>query len=71
MGKLIVESSNKSDSVVDIEEKLQKAVATLESQRENKQFTDKYLLSEKTKADQIVQTVFSNMINEISDVLRW
>ena len=70
MGKLIVESSNKSDSVVEIEEKLQKAVATLKSQRENKQFTDKYLLSEKTKDDQIVQTVFSNMIDEISDVLR-
>ena len=43
MSTLVIESTNKHDTEVDIEEKLQKAVDTLQMQRENKQFPDVFL----------------------------
>lgn len=69
MSKLVIESTNKNDTAVDIEEKLQKAVDTLQLQRENKQFPDVFLKSRKDKADKIVDQVFSSMIDEIAGVI--
>lgn len=69
MGKLVIESTDKNDTAVDIEEKLQKAVDTLQMQRENKQFSDVFLKSKKDKADKVVEQVFSSMIEEIAGVI--
>lgn len=70
MSKIIIESTNKNDSVTDIEEKLEKAYTSIQMQRENKQFSDVFLKSQKGKADKVVSSVFSNMIEEISEVLK-
>lgn len=70
MSKIIIESTNKNDSVTDIEEKLEKAYTSIQMQRENKQFSDVFLKSQKDKADKIVSSVFSSMIEEISEVLK-
>lgn len=70
MSKLIIESSDKNDSVTDIEEKLEKAVESIRLQREKKEFSDIFLKSEKDKADKVVSAVFDSMISEISKVLK-
>lgn len=70
MSKIIIESTNKNDSVTDIEEKLEKAYTSIQMQRENKQFSDVFLKSQKDKADKVVYSVFSSMIEEISEVLK-
>lgn len=69
MSRLVIESTNKNDTDVDIEEKLQKAVDTLQMQRENKQFPDVFLKARKDKADKVVDQVFNNMIEEIAGVI--
>lgn len=69
MSRLVIESTNKNDTDVDIEEKLQKAVDTLQMQRENKQFSDVFLKSRKDKADKVVDLVFNSMIEEIAGVI--
>ena len=69
MSRLVIESTNKNDTDVDIEEKLQKAVDTLQMQRENKQFPDVFLKARKDKADKVVDQVFNNMIEEIAEVI--
>lgn len=70
VSKLIIESSDKNDSVTDIEEKLEKAVESIRLQREKKEFSDIFLKSEKDKADKVVSAVFDSMISEISKVLK-
>lgn len=70
MSKLIIESTNKEDSVTDIEEKLEKAYTSIRMQRENKQFSDVYLKAQKDRADKVVSSVFDSMIEEISEVLK-
>ena len=70
MSKIIIESTNKNDSVTDIEEKLEKAYTSIQMQRENKQFSDVYLKSQKDRADKVVSSLFNNMIEEISEVLK-
>lgn len=70
MSKLIIESSNKSDSATDIEEKLEKAVESIRLQREKRGFSDIFLKAQKDKADKIVATVFDSMISEISEILK-
>lgn len=69
MSKIVIESSDKNDTPVQIEEKLQKAVESLQLQRENKQFTDVFLKAQKERADVIVSKVFDSMIEEIAGVL--
>lgn len=69
MSKIVIESSDKNDTPVQIEEKLQKAVESLQLQRENKQFTDVFLKAQKERADIIVSKVFDSMIEEIAGVL--
>lgn len=70
MSKIVITSSDKSDTAVDIEEKLEKAMSVIQSQRDKKQFSDVFLKAKKDKADKIVSAVFSSMIDEISAVLR-
>ena len=69
MSTLVIEPTNKHDTEVDIEEKLQKAVDTLQMQRENKQFPDVFLRARKDKADKVVDQVFNSMIEEIAGVI--
>lgn len=66
---MIIESTNKSDSPADIEDKLEKAISVIQEQRENKQFSDFFLKEIKDKADEIVHKTFESMINQISKVL--
>ena len=70
MSKLVIESSNKGDTQVDIEEKLQKAVESIQIQRERKEFRDVFLKAKKDKADKVASALFNNMISEISEVMK-
>ena len=67
---MIIESTNKSDSPADIEDKLEKAISVIQEQRENKQFSDFFLKERKDRADEIVHKTFESMINQISKVLK-
>ena len=69
MSKLIVESTDKNDTQVDIEEKLLKAAKSIQLQRENKVLHEKYLKEQKDFADKITKQVLQNMIDEISEIL--
>lgn len=68
--KIIIQSTNKADSPVDIEDKIEKAMTSIQMQRENKQFTDVYLKKRKDESDVIVKKVLSNMLDEIAEVLQ-
>lgn len=70
MSKIVITSSDKSDTAVDIEEKLEKAMSVIQSQRDKKQFSDVFLKAKKDKADKVVSAIFSSMIDEISAVLK-
>ena len=70
MSKITIESTNSKDSIVDIEEKLEKAVEMLKLQRERKEFSDVFLKTEKDQADKIVSAVFSSMVDEIEKILK-
>lgn len=69
MSKLVIESTNKHDTPADIEDKLEKALSTIQLQREKRQFSDVFLKDEMEKADRVVNAVFENMLNEIAEVL--
>lgn len=66
---IIIESSNKNDSIVDIEEKLEKAYTAITIQRERKAFTDQFLKAKKSQADRVVKDVFQNMVEEIVKIM--
>ena len=68
--RLIIESTNPNDSIIDIEEKLEKAVKSIQLQRENKQFSDVFLKQRKDESDRIVKKVIDNMFNEIEKVIQ-
>ena len=68
--RLIIESTNPNDSIIDIEEKLEKAVNSIQLQRENKQFSDVFLKQRKDESDRIVKKVVDNMFNEIEKVIQ-
>ena len=70
MKQLIIESTDKNDTITDIEEKLEKALSSIKLQRENKQFSDVFLKAQKDRADNIVSKVFDNMVTEISNMLK-
>lgn len=70
MKQLIIESTDKNDTITDIEEKLEKALSSIKLQRENKQFSDVFLKAQKDRADNIVSKVFDNMVTEISNILK-
>ena len=70
MKKLVIESTDKNDTITDIEEKLEKALSSIKLQRENKQFSDVFLKVQKDRADNIVSKVFDNMVTEISNILK-
>lgn len=66
---IIVESSDKRDSPVDIEEKLEKAYTAITLQREKKAFSDAFLKARKSQADKTVKKVFQHMIEEIAEII--
>lgn len=66
---IIIESSDKNDSPVDIEEKLEKAYTAITLQREKKVFTDAFLKARKSHADKTVKKVFQHMIEEIAEII--
>lgn len=66
---IIVESSDKNDSPVDIEEKLEKAYTAITLQREKKTFKDSFLKARKSHDDKIVKKVFQHMVEEIADII--
>lgn len=66
---IIIESSDKNDSPVDIEEKLEKAYTAITLQREKKVFNDNFLKARKSHADKIVKKVFQHMIEEIAEII--
>ena len=68
--KIVVESTNPKDTPADIEDKLEKAVNSIRLQRENKQFSDLYLRQRKDESTTLVKKVFSNMFDEIAEVLQ-
>lgn len=70
MKKLVIESTDKNDTITDIEEKLEKALSSIKLQRENKQFSDVFLKAQKDRADNTVSKVFDNMVTEISNILK-
>mgnify|MGYP000878178343 FL=1 len=69
MSKLVVKSSDVSDSPADIEDKLEKAFNSIQLQRDKKEFSDVFLKSEKDKADSIILNVFESLISELANVL--
>ena len=69
MSTIIIQSTNIKDTPVDIEEKLEKAVASIKLQRENKTLSEPYLKQQKDTADVVVDRVFESMIEEISKAL--
>lgn len=70
MSRIIIESSNKQDTPADIEDKLEKAVESIRLQRETKQFNDRFLKSQKDKADRVVAQVFDHMTKEIESIMK-
>lgn len=69
MQKIIIKSLN-NDSPEAIEETLEKALNSLQINREKQQIPDKYLKQKKLASDKIVSMLFSNMISEIAKVLQ-
>lgn len=67
--QIVVTSSNKSDTPVDIEEKLQKAVSTIKQQQESRQILDVFLKTQHHTTSKIVDQVMTSMLNEITNVL--
>ena len=67
--KITVVSSNKADTPLDIEEKLQKAVATMKEQQESREIPDLFLKTQHQAAAKIVDQVLESMLSEIAEVL--
>lgn len=67
--QIVVTSSNKSDTSVDIEEKLQKAVSTIKQQQESRQIPDIFLKTQHHTAAKIVDQVMTSMLDEIAGIL--
>ena len=69
MKKVIIESTNLSDTPSDIEEILQKAVSILQTQRDTKPLKDKVLQEEVEKLDKLFDKIINHMFNEINEVI--
>lgn len=67
--QIVVTSSNKSDTPVDIEEKLQKAVSTIKQQQESRQIPDIFLKTQHHTSAKIVDKVMTSMLDEIAGIL--
>lgn len=67
--QIVVTSSDKSDTPVDIEEKLQKAVSTIKQQQESRQIPDIFLKTQQHTAAKIVDQVVASMLDEIAGIL--
>lgn len=66
--QMVIFSFNKSDSPVDIEEKLQKATSAMKQQQESRQLPDEFLKTENINAI-AVDEVIESILSEIADIL--
>lgn len=69
MKRIIIESTNPSATPSEIEETLQKALSTLQSQRDNRPLKDKFLQEQVENADKVFDKVIEHMIGEIEKVV--
>lgn len=67
--KIVVTSTNKADTPVDIEEKLQKAVAAMKLQQESRELPDTFLKTEYQTTATLVDQVIESMLSEVAEVL--
>lgn len=65
-----IKSTDPNDTPAEIEDKLEKALSSIQLQRERKNFDDVYLKHKKAVSDKTVKSVFNNMIQEIAEVLK-
>lgn len=65
----MIQSTNFQDSPANIEDKLEKAMSAVITQRERKELNDEFLRSQKSQADTIVSLVFHNMVQDIEKIL--
>ena len=70
MKQLVIESSNLNDTPSEIEEMLQKAVSTLQSQRENRPIKDPFLQEQIKIRDEMFHKVMNNMVSELKEVIK-
>lgn len=69
MSRIIIESTNKTDTPADIEDKLEKAMSSIQLQRDKREFSDIYLKELDDRMSQVTQKIFDNMIEEVTKVL--
>lgn len=69
MSRLVVESSDPNDSEADIEDKLEKAVRSVQLSREAKGLNDPYLKELSDNTDTLIGKVFDSMVDQIAKVL--
>lgn len=67
--QIVVTSSNKLDTPLDIEEKLQKAVTIMKEQQESREIPDLFLKTQHQTAAKVVDQVLESMLSEIAEVL--
>lgn len=67
--QIVVTSSDKSDTPLDIEEKLQKAVTIIKEQQESREIPDLFLKTQHQTAAKVVDQVLESMLSEIAEVL--
>lgn len=67
--QIVITSSDITDTPVDIEEKLQKAVSTLKEHQESRQIPDKFLNTQHHVASHVVDQVLVSMLDEIAEIL--
>ena len=66
---MMIVSSDSKDTPLDIEEKLQKAVATLKEQQESREIPDLFLKSHYQTTSVLIDQIYQSMLDEISEVL--
>ena len=70
MKKVIIESSNMSDTPAEIEETLQKAMSSLQAQRENRPIKDTFLKEQIENGNNLFHKIIDSMISELTEVVK-
>ena len=70
MRKVVIESTNLTDTAQDIEEMLQKAVTALNDKRENRPMKDEFLKEQIQTIDNIFKKVMDNMVSELQEAVK-
>lgn len=69
MSRIIIESSNPSDTQADIEDKLYKANRSVQIERESHGLTDPYLRSKSDNLDNIISRVIDSMVEKVAGII--